>query len=789
MTETILGEVSPADAALWYAVEMGWAVLPVWWVEDDRSCACGDSNCSSIGKHPIGSLVRNGVRNAAKDPQVIRSWFARYPNANVGVATGRVSGFFAVDVDPRHGGDETIDIIESGYGRFPETVEQLTGGGGRHLLFAHPGFHVKGDSLGKVLGPGVDIRGDGNYIVVEPSNHVHRHYEFELSSRPGEVDIVAAPEWLVERLRPQEGLSTEAVPVDREIQEGSRNATLASLAGSMRRKGMSASEIEAALQVVNAERCNPPLDRCEVAGIARSISRYPPAEPVSLGPNGTDSAGEASACPPVELSSQEPQLPIKFLLTCLSRQERGDGELLQHIYRNRVLFDHSEQNEAGWHFWNGNHWQHDRVARIKLLISGQAAAQYLGGAADLNRQASTAQESGQLEKAASLRSQSDAMAKRARDLRRRNRAGNALDFAASLVGVTGDVWDAKPLLLPVKNGVVDLPTGELRPGKPKYHIRTVSPVEWQGIDAPCPRFEAFVTEIMNHDEAMVGFLQRLFGYASSGLSTEHVFPILWGETGRNGKDTLLETIGYVLGPLAAAVTKDTVMDAGGRRSSGAAEPHIYDLKGKRLVWASEPREDARLDAAQVKLITGGGTLKARPLYGNLVEWEPTHLVMLVTNPRPEAPADDEALWARIRLIPFTQRFVNDPMMPNEHKADPLLREKLKTEASGILAWLVRGFIAYQQLGLADPESVRSASKDYRHREDVLSHFLDDRCEEAANGYVAAGVLFEAYKQWCADNGLESIKGRPFGEMVAGRFLRQKHRTGRVYAGLKLKPMR
>lgn len=166
-------------AALWYASEFKWKVLPLWWIREDGSCGCDSPNCSSVGKHPIGQLVPNGVKNATKESATIERWWGHYPQANIGIATGAVSGFIVLDIDPRNGGDESMEMLEAKYGLLPDTVEQLTGGGGRHILFTYPNFAVNNDNQGKVLGPGIDVKGDGGYIVVAPSNHVKGSYQWK----------------------------------------------------------------------------------------------------------------------------------------------------------------------------------------------------------------------------------------------------------------------------------------------------------------------------------------------------------------------------------------------------------------------------------------------------------------------------------------------------------------------------------------------------------------------------------------------------------------------------------
>lgn len=483
---------------------------------------------------------------------------------------------------------------------------------------------------------------------------------------------------------------------------------------------------------------------------------------------------------PVTLDEKRPLADIEFIRLCFFREELGDGELFAHIFNGRLVYDHSEN---GWYLWAGHHWRRDETEQVKLLYSGQVAAQYLEAAAELSRQAAVTVAAGG--QAGDLDTLVAAFTKRARQLQRKTRMTNALDYAASILGITGDIWDARPGLLPVANGIVDLETGELSPGRPSDYIRTYAPTEWQGLDTPCPRFEQFILEIMGHDVDMATFLNRLFGYAISGLAQEHKFPILWGETGRNGKDTLLETLGYVLGQLAGAVTKDVVLDPGGRRYAGAATPHLMELQGKRLVWASEPREGARLDVAQVKWITGGGRLKGRPLHGNEVEWQPTHTVMLVTNPRPHAPADDLALWERILLIPFIQRFVDNPIEANEHKADKGLKQTLKGEAAGILAWLVRGFMEWRKVGLRPSASVTKATAAYRESEDLLAVFIADACIIQEGAIAKASELYKAYVEWCKSGNTSPMWRNTFAEKMKQRFKSERKTAGNIYKGIGL----
>jgi uncharacterized protein (DUF927 family) len=189
-------QIEPAStrgAALWYATAYGSPVFPVHSVNAKGVCTCSEgANCAKRpGKHP---RTKNGLTDATTDLQTIRAWWKKWPSANVGVATGAGAGFFVVDVDPDKGGKKSLSDLERQHEKLPETKTALTGGGGLHHLFKHPGVKIKNSE--SELGPGLDIRGDGGYIVAAPSKHVSGNYYHWRDGAP----IVCAPDWLVNLL-------------------------------------------------------------------------------------------------------------------------------------------------------------------------------------------------------------------------------------------------------------------------------------------------------------------------------------------------------------------------------------------------------------------------------------------------------------------------------------------------------------------------------------------------------------------------------------------------------------
>ena len=230
--------VRPAQilsSALAYAAR-GFPVLPLHTPDGHGGCSCGRADCGSAGKHP---RTLHGKDDATIDPAQIRRWWGMWSDANVGIVTG--NGVSVLDVDPRNDGDASLEECEEAHGEIV-TLTVRTGGGGHHYYF-------EGD-LPNRLGflPGLDLKGDGGYVVAPPSRHASgRVYEWV---DPG-VEPRLAPDWLVKLVGTPSTNGGPAPAVSGIIIEGERNATLTSFAGAMRRRGMDAAEIEVALGAVN----------------------------------------------------------------------------------------------------------------------------------------------------------------------------------------------------------------------------------------------------------------------------------------------------------------------------------------------------------------------------------------------------------------------------------------------------------------------------------------------------------------------------------------------------------
>ena len=257
-------------AALWYA-EHGIPVFPLH-CPTGSGCSCGKPDCDKPGKHP---RTAHGFKDATTDPDQVARWWDQWANANIGVPAGTPSGFMVVDIDPRNGGDDSLDKLLFAHGAFPNTAEQITGGGGRHVVFRHPGF-----PLPKALATGIDLKGDGGYIVVAPSMHVsgNRYCWDGIEGKAALLHPAEPPTWLIdesEKTRAKSKCAGGPTVVGEKWGAGVRNSKLTSVAGSLRRQGLTDDKIAATLMAINAHQCDPPLPDAEVIRIARSVARYP----------------------------------------------------------------------------------------------------------------------------------------------------------------------------------------------------------------------------------------------------------------------------------------------------------------------------------------------------------------------------------------------------------------------------------------------------------------------------------------------------------------------------------
>ena len=480
------------------------------------------------------------------------------------------------------------------------------------------------------------------------------------------------------------------------------------------------------------------------------------------------------------------EISSRFVLDCLDANELGDGILYAALHQGQFIYNKSAKE---WLVWSGHFWERD-ILDYSLGAVENVVDRYLQEARNLVDRIVIANEEKKDRLAKNLKAIQTNIYKRVKRLRSNLGREQCLKMShtnrVNSLCLSGAEFDTKPMLLGVQNGVIDLRTGHLLPGRPDDYISKSCNVDYLGIDHQCIVWEETLKEIFRGRDELVSFLGRLFGYAITGLTVEHIFPILWGR-GRNGKSTIIETIRYILGSLAGPIQSEMLLDQWRPRGSTGPSPDIMALRGLRLAFAQESDEGRRISPSRVKWITGGDSLVGRNPYDKYsIEFQPTHTLFLLTNEKPHAPADDFAFWERAFLIPFELSFVDrDPANKDERKADKTLPQKLRTEASGILSWLVRGCIDWQEEGLNPPNVVLEATKEYRRDEDLLTDFIEECCFLDPYAEIEASKLYAAFSVWFEENISKRIMSqKKFGRMMTKRFKRQKSGTYK-YFGLGL----
>lgn len=307
-----------------------------------------------------------------------------------------------------------------------------------------------------------------------------------------------------------------------------------------------------------------------------------------------------------------------------------------------------------------------------------------------------------------------------------------------------DDLDSAPYLLNVPNGTLDLRSSELRPHDRADMITKRAPVEYDP-DATAPAWTAFLERILPDPEVR-RFVQLAAGYSLTGDVSEQVLFIPYG-VGANGKSTLLNILLEVLGDYAKQAAPDLLI-----AKKGAHPTELADLFGARMVASIEVEDGRRLAESLVKQLTGGDKIRARRMRQDFWEFWPTHKPWMVVNHKPEVRGTDNAIWRRIRLIPFTE------IIPKKEQ-DRRLMDKLRAELPGILAWAVRGCLDWQREGLEAPDQVRKATGEYRAEMDVLGGFLEECCELREDYKELASEVYKAYQEWCSDSGEREVPRR------------------------------
>jgi putative DNA primase/helicase len=411
-----------------------------------------------------------------------------------------------------------------------------------------------------------------------------------------------------------------------------------------------------------------------------------------------------------------------------------------------------------WLIWDGRRWQRDDTCELERRAKKTVRAIW--------DEAKAAESSEDREK----------LAKHALTSESNGRVRAMVECARSEPGIAirYQEFDTHPFLLNVRNGTLDLSTGELRKHQRDDLLTKLTDVEYQPT-AECPLWLQFLDQTFEGDTVLTGYLQRAVGYSLTGDTREQCLHLMYG-TGSNGKSTFLEVLQGLLGDYGVQADFATFVE----KKGDGPRNDVARLAGARMVRSSEVGEGKRLNESLVKSLTGQDTIAARFLYSEAFEFQSTFKLWLAANHKPVIRGTDHAIWRRVRLVPFTVTVPDD-------KKDETLKNRLLTELPGILRWAVEGCAGWLESGLRPPEVVLTATQAYRSESDVIGTFLDECCELSPKLEVSSTELYLAYKHWAKTSGEYELSQRVFGLRLQERgFVARKE--GVIYRqGLRLLP--
>lgn len=782
--------LSTVEAAM-EAAARGWHVFPV---------PQGTKKSHKSGKYSGGRPW-----GATTDPDEIRRDWAHWPEANLGVVTGARSGFFVIDCDTtdahRADGVGTLQSWIEEHGELPHTIEAKTPSGGLHFYFRLiPGLEIRNSD--SALAPGIDIRGEGGMVVLPPSVRPGGG-AYTWRNPPGFFDLGACPAWLLDKIRTAQApkLSEHAMPrldaTPAELDEvaelldyidpdaggydqwvnvlmalhdhtggGAGGLALAdhwSAGGAKYKPGEVAAKWRSftpgggvGLGTVAA------LARQGGAGLSEIARRH---KGRTGGENTGFGASLATAAAPTSDGRPRPNAPDEIDLS--------HDALASHMGARG--WDRDARHVATWGqwlFWSGSHWRLDGTldhltrTRVYLRTRAEELVQWAEGRAAM--------------KDAEKEGDGDKLRRWAKEQARHLRSANTVAAVEKLARsnpasvAAPDAFDDDPMLLGTPGGVVDLRTGVLREARREDMLTKLTQCAPAAQGSRPERWLTFLHDIFDGDRDLMDFMQRAAGYALTGETREHKLLFLYG-TGRNGKSVFLNMLMHLWQDYARSVPAATFLHSQTERHP----TDVAGLQGARLAVASELPKGKTWDEGTIKDLTGGDRLTARRMRQDFFEFDPQLTLMIAGNIMPSFQGVDEAIRARVVLVPFTVT------IPPERR-DTTLPEKLKAEGPGILRWALEGALEWQRRGLDVPASVAAASAEYFDDEDMLGQFLADETRSDPAGFTTTTDLHYRFSQWCERQGLHPWTLRTLQKEIKARGLHDtRRRHGRGFSGVRL----
>ena len=697
--------------ALHYA-EMGLAVFPL---------VCRDKVPAVVG----------GCKVATTERTTIERWWDKNPQYNIGIATGnKSSGLVVIDLDvDKNKGIDGYDVLrdwQNKHGKLPETWQSITGRGGYHYFYKDAIVHSNRVGLYE----GVDIRGEGGYIVAPPSVHPNGNiYEWEQGPEEYEIAQVdnIVNDFLKGEKQRRDSEHKTNFKVPELIPEGKRVDTIVRLIASLRTKGLDDDAIKAAVRVENEKRCNPPLKEKELEkAVFPALKRDWQVNSHYYNNFNAMNENDNKYVNEVLKKLNELNAVERFPMN-----DRGSADLFATVFMDVSRYNPTKKD---WMYYDGTRWVADQEGmrakrNAKTLADALVRYSVTVSLPDDKRQSYIKYAAGMM----NYRSR-NVMVTDAKDL-------NFFDNTE---------LDKDDFLLNCKNCVLDLSGDQPKELEHKADLllSKICNANYNPA-ATCTLWEKTVNEIMQGDSSKIEYLQKMSGRFLTGDTSEEEFYIFFGATTRNGKSTITDLLLYLLGDYATTISPESLAIKV-NKDSRTASPDIAKLAGTRFVVASEPPRRMLFDSSLVKTLTGRDTVSARFLHENEFQFKPKFKLILNSNYLPVI--SDKTVFSsnRVKVVPFERHFTEKEQ--NKH-----LKEQLQQEIDGILNWCIQGLSLYRKEGLEPPTAVQIATHEYSEDSDKIGKFISE-CLEKSDQNLAAKDVYEKYSQWCNDCGL-GVDGR------------------------------
>lgn len=442
----------------------------------------------------------------------------------------------------------------------------------------------------------------------------------------------------------------------------------------------------------------------------------------------------------IDSAFDSPHQNIQFVAPLAENlTDTGNAMRLTRLHGERLRY---VAEWGKWITWNGQAWELDKGQCVGVMqLTGDVIKSLYGEAAKCDDP--------------EQRKQIATWAKKSES---RDTRTNMISLAISQPGiaVSHELFDADGMKLNVKNGIIDLTTGALTKHTPAALMTHFIPIDYD-VNATCPTWLEFLRVVLNDDADMIAFLQRAMGYTLTGDVSEQCLFFLHG-SGKNGKSTFINLLSFVLGSYRKNLKINSLLT----RNNDSIPNDIARLVGARCVTVTETEEGRRLNESLIKDLTGGDTISARFMRGEWFDFTPVFKMWMFGNHKPDIRGTDDGIWRRVRLIPFTVQ------IPAEVR-DQKLGEKLKREAAGVLAWMVRGCLAWQKDGLQEPGAVTNATQKYRQDMDTLADFFEEYTIQSSSAHCTKQNLHAAYVIWAEKTSQIPVKNKTFNTQVRERF--------------------